>query len=46
MDPSAALIAGVIAATAFPIAVVIAQRRRERIRNRKAGRRKTQKIRL
>ena len=46
MNPIAALIAGIVAAAAFPVAVIIAHRQREKLRNRKAGKRKTQKIRL
>ena len=46
MNPIGALIAGVVAAAAFPIIVLIAYGQREKIRNRRAGRRKTQKIRL
>ena len=46
MNPIAALIAGVVAAAAFPVAVIIAQRQREKMRNRRAGKRKTQKIKL
>ena len=46
MNPIAALIAGIVAAAAFPVAVIIAHRQREKMRNRRAGKRKTQKIKL
>ena len=46
MNPVTALIAAIVAAAAFPVAVIIAHRQRETMRNRKAGKRRTQKIRL
>ena len=46
MSPFAMLGAGLLAAMAFPVAVIIAYRQREKMRNRRASRRRTQKIRL
>ncbi|HMJ92757.1 MAG TPA: hypothetical protein VK472_01525 [Allosphingosinicella sp.] len=46
MNPIAALIAGFVAAAAFPFAVIVAHRRREKRRNRRAARRRTEKIKL
>lgn len=46
MNPVTALIAGIVAAAVFPVAVIIAHRQREKMRNRKAGKRKTHKIKL
>jgi hypothetical protein len=46
MDSTLALLFGAGAALAFPIAVLIAHRSRERRRNRRAGTRRTDKIRL
>jgi hypothetical protein len=40
------LIFGVGAAVAFPILAVMVHQRRDRMRNRRAGRRRTDKIRL
>ena len=46
MNPFVALFAGIVAAAAFPVAVIVAHRHREKMRNRKAGKRKTEKIKL
>jgi hypothetical protein len=46
MNPIAALIAGIVAAAAFPLAAMLAYRQREKRRNRKAGKRRTEKIKL
>lgn len=46
MDELTALAIGVAATITFPVMAVLIHRRRERRRNRKAGVRKTDKIRL
>jgi hypothetical protein len=46
MNPIVALIAGIAAAAAFPVAAIVAHRHREKGRNRRAARRRTERIKL